>query len=349
MDPDASVRQTDTDAAGARLSAVQKGYFIDPFIKNFVPRAHLQPPRPPLINVGTFMRSTAIDDLVDQWLSKSTEKRCQIVSLGSGSDTRFWRIATGPHQDRLGKYIEIDFPEVTTKKAMTVKKSRELATVLGEPTQVTLGHGGAALHSPRYHLIPADLRHPPDEILGKTLTVPSSPNETKSILSPSLPTLLLFECVLVYMTPEASSGLVRWFVDYFATESANLGEDAILGAIVYEMFGLNDPFGRIMVSNLKARNVTLPGAEPYHSIESLPSRFLNNGFSAARALTLHQIRQNYVPTLELERIAQLEMLDEVEELNLVLEHYAITWGLFLSNPASSMVWSDWGLKQRNPE
>lgn len=26
------------------------------------------------------------------------------------------------------------------------------------------------------------------------------------------------------------------------------------------------------------------------------------------------------------RVAKIEMLDEVEELNLVLEHYAITWG-----------------------
>lgn len=26
------------------------------------------------------------------------------------------------------------------------------------------------------------------------------------------------------------------------------------------------------------------------------------------------------------RVAKIEMIDEVEELNLVLEHYAITWG-----------------------
>jgi O-methyltransferase involved in polyketide biosynthesis len=95
QDPDASVRLTDTDAAVARLSAAQKQYVQDPFIKHLVPRAHLQPPRSPLINVGTFVRSKAIDDLVEQWLvlSEQTSQRCQIVSLGSGSDTRFWRIA----------------------------------------------------------------------------------------------------------------------------------------------------------------------------------------------------------------------------------------------------------------
>jgi [phosphatase 2A protein]-leucine-carboxy methyltransferase len=95
QDADGSIRSTDNDAALARLSAVQKSYLSDPFIRFLVPRAHLQPARPPLINIGTFVRTIAIDDLVQQWLSISsnTGKKCQIVSLGAGSDTRFWRLA----------------------------------------------------------------------------------------------------------------------------------------------------------------------------------------------------------------------------------------------------------------
>jgi [phosphatase 2A protein]-leucine-carboxy methyltransferase len=101
QDIDAPVRLTDTDAALARLSAVQRGYLQDPFVKSMVPRAHLQPPRPPLINVGTFVRSAAIDNLVNGWfeLTEHAEKSCQIVSLGAGSDTRFWRIAVRLHSD----------------------------------------------------------------------------------------------------------------------------------------------------------------------------------------------------------------------------------------------------------
>lgn len=41
------------------------------------------------------------------------------------------------------------------------------------------------------------------------------------------------------------------------------------------------------------------------------------------------------------RISGLEMLDEVEELNLVLEHYAITSGVKISSLVSP--WSEWGL------
>lgn len=94
-DHDAAIRATDSDAAIARWFAVQKGYFSDPFIRHFVQRPHLQPARPPLINIGTYVRSESIDELVSGWLDLSQKEgmQCQIVSLGAGSDTRFWRLA----------------------------------------------------------------------------------------------------------------------------------------------------------------------------------------------------------------------------------------------------------------
>ena len=65
------------------------------------------------------------------------------------------------------------------------------------------------------------------------------------MLSRALPTLLLFECVLVYMEPAASDAILRWFVEYFSETRAPVG------GIVYEMFGLGDAFGKVMVDNLK--------------------------------------------------------------------------------------------------
>jgi [phosphatase 2A protein]-leucine-carboxy methyltransferase len=46
-------------------------------------------------------------------------------------------------------------------------------------------------------------------------------------------------------------------------------------------------------------------------------------------------------------ISSLEMLDEVEELDLVLGHYAVTWGLKLPRGQqlnSLAKWIEWGLK-----
>jgi hypothetical protein len=45
------------------------------------------------------------------------------------------------------------------------------------------------------------------------------------------------------------------------------------------------------------------------------------------------------------RIGKLEMLDEVEELDLVLEHYAVTWGVKLpSDGSTTAAWDRWGME-----
>ncbi|KAH6913985.1 leucine carboxyl methyltransferase [Coprinopsis sp. MPI-PUGE-AT-0042] len=339
QDPDGPIRSTDNDAALARLSSVQKQYLHDPYVRYLVPRAHLQPPRPPLINIGTYMRTTGIDKLVNEWMHKANQlgQKCQIVSLGAGSDTR----KTGSRSGDLAAYIEVDFPEIVTKKAMSIRKSKELSAVLGEPGQVKVGGGGTELHSANYHLLSADLRQSPEEALGPLFRNTENDIHGQPVLSPSLPTLVLFECVLAYMDPSLSSQLLRWLVDYMSKEVG------VLGCVVYEMYKLNDSFGRVMLANLKTRNVALPGVEPFISLDTLSERFTQSGFSAARALSLYDIRRNYVEDSELERIAKLEFLDETEELDLVLDHYAISWGLYLASlNDDGTSWGDWGLKQK---
>jgi hypothetical protein len=194
----------------------------------------------------------------------------------------------------------VDFPDVTTKKAMAIKKSKELLCVLdADPSQIRLANGGTSLHSPRYHLLPADLRLKPEDALSTLRSSAPGQADTdadSSILSPFLPTLLIFECVLVYMSSGASDALLDWFVKYFQS-----GKHAVLGAVVYEMFGLQDPFGQVMLSNMKARNITLPGATPYPTEASLPDRFLRHGFERAQALTLRDIRRNYISPAEIAR------------------------------------------------
>lgn len=98
VDPDEAVRSTDDDAAASRLSAVNLGYLDDPFVsylyrpkygESSASGALRNSRKPPLINVGTHHRTYAIDILVDQFLQKGGK---QVVSLGAGSDTRFWRL-----------------------------------------------------------------------------------------------------------------------------------------------------------------------------------------------------------------------------------------------------------------
>lgn len=44
------------------------------------------------------------------------------------------------------------------------------------------------------------------------------------------------------------------------------------------------------------------------------------------------------------RIMSIERLDEVEELDLVLDHYAITWGISVPDQYSLDQWSAWDIK-----
>lgn len=46
------------------------------------------------------------------------------------------------------------------------------------------------------------------------------------------------------------------------------------------------------------------------------------------------------------RISQLEMLDEIEELDLILDHYAVTWGLNLPIGSNGSGWSEWRITKK---
>lgn len=113
---DDAVRNTDSDALLSRLSALKLGYLPpEPFTQEFwassqshtaqqqrapgpsgssFPRLH-QPDaaarRSPLINIGTYLRCTAIDAEVETFLKQGDGPK-QIVSIGAGSDSRYWRI-----------------------------------------------------------------------------------------------------------------------------------------------------------------------------------------------------------------------------------------------------------------
>ncbi|KAH8830399.1 S-adenosyl-L-methionine-dependent methyltransferase [Flagelloscypha sp. PMI_526] len=320
---DEAIRQTDSDASGSRFCAVQKGYLNDPYASLLVQRPHLIQPRPPLINIGTYLRSSALDGLIFQFMdiAASENKKCQIISFGAGSDTRFWRIESSDRQSTLSHYWEFDFAEITTKKAMAIKKHMSLNSLLGDPSQISLSHGGTCLHSPKYQLLSLDMRQSLDALL-KPVTLPGLSFPINS-----------------YTRFYKSNAILQWFANHFT------GPGATLAGVVYEMFMLNDPFGRVMLNNMKARNVPLPGVVPYTSKASLPSRFINRGFSWAKALDLHEIRLKYVPQEESDRISTLEMLDEIEEMDLVLRHYAITWSLLQTDP--SEYWYRWGLPPRD--
>ncbi|GAA5961656.1 hypothetical protein JCM8115_004724 [Rhodotorula mucilaginosa] len=324
LSDDAAVRSTDSDALVSRHCAHSLGYLDDPAATHFLSpslrRAREQ--RPPLINIGTHARTWAIDTLVDQFLDQNENgaQPCQVLSLGAGTDSRFWRLKKKRRQHanasppwQCANWVEVDFPEQTAPKARAIATKPDLKTWLGS-SNVRIERGGLGLSSEHYTLVPGDLRHLEqlsESLLGGTSTRPP--------LDPTLPTLLLLECVLVYLEPEITASLLSWFCDTFRQARGS----AIVG---YDPFRLQDQFGTVMKRNLALRSLTLPGADSTPTLASLTDRFVAAGVKGpCGALSIKQIRDDVIPVEELERVAKIEQIDEVEELNLVLEHYAVSW------------------------
>ncbi|TVY62766.1 Leucine carboxyl methyltransferase [Lachnellula suecica] len=325
---DLDIQATDTDAAVSRLSAVSLGYLDDPFAPLFVSGAGTR--RLPIINRGTYTRTTALDILINAFLShhetepNAPPQKKQIISLGAGTDTRFFRLrAKNKQQDLI--YHEFDFPSVSSTKCRTVSNNEVLlkgegnATLFVEPS---MGSSGPEHESPEWgiketrggQLETIYCFHPND------LRKPMKPFESFHGIQSNIPTLLISECCLCYMEVDNARDILKWFADRIPS----------LGVILYEPIGVDDSFGQMMVANLAARNITMPTVKLYKTLQDQKDRLSELGFigpdGGQEAETVERIWVQWVSPAEKERVDALEGLDEVEEWQMLARHYAITWG-----------------------
>ncbi|KAH8894072.1 leucine carboxyl methyltransferase [Thozetella sp. PMI_491] len=312
---DVTIQGTDTDAAVSRLSAVELGYLDDAFAQYFVQSSQGPPSRRlPIINRGTYTRTTALDKLIDLFLTGADEagsKEKQIISLGAGTDTRSLRLFSNPARRNI-TYHEIDFPAICTKKFHTIKGTPVLRRVLQNPT---LEEDGSSWHSQAendnllwFHGL--DLRD-----IARQSTESATPLALKGLRT-DIPTLLISECCLCYLETPAARATIAWFQ----------GQVASLGIVLYEPVKPDDPFGRMMVSNLAARRIRMPTLETFKEPADQETRLREAGFEAVRAMTVDQIWERWVHQDEKERVDGLEGLDEVEEWKLLAGHYVVAWG-----------------------
>lgn len=281
---------------------------------------------------GTYVRTTAIDQLVASFLDPpggTRSQKKQIISLGAGSDTRVFRLLASRPSDLV--YHELDFSVNTASKIRAIRSAPLLQRALGiDPAgdDVTVSEAGDALHSSSYCLHPVDLR---------SLSASSSPTVLPGV-ERDVPTLLISECCLVYLSPTEAVQVVSFFTEHLFggnTAKTEAGADAQktsegttpLGIILYEPIRPDDPFGRTMVSNLAARGIQLQTLNKYASLEAQRTRLREQGFGSGQAAAdIDFIWEKWVDEEEKERVARVELLDEVEEWQLLARHYCIAWG-----------------------
>ncbi|RBQ72928.1 hypothetical protein FVER53590_06075 [Fusarium verticillioides] len=319
---DATIQGTDTDASVSRLNAVDLGYLYDPYAQYFVqsgdgPVAR----RLPIINRGTYTRTISLDTLIESFLDgdKDSEQGAglkQIVSLGAGTDTRPFRLFFS--ESRAGLvYHELDFEVVTSKKLRTVQATPKLRNILKDATQITEHSWSAKPTGCQYYCHGQDLRGfsqsktPKEEDETETTT-----NEVSIPgLLTDIPTLLLSECCLCYLTTTEASDVLN----FFSSRIPNLG------TIIYEPVRPDDAFGKMMVSNLAARRIQMPTLQMYQTPEDQRARMSKAGFEKVYHMTIEDIWQNWVSADEKRRVDSLEGLDEVEEWKLLAAHYIVVW------------------------
>ncbi|XP_058086782.1 leucine carboxyl methyltransferase 1 homolog isoform X3 [Magnolia sinica] len=224
----AAVQATNDDASASKLSCVNKGYMKDSYIHFFVRRPVK---RSPIINRGYYARWAALRKLLLQFLKSERHGedrniKKQILSLGAGFDTTYFQLqeeGIAPHL-----YVELDFKEVTSKKAALIDSS-QLKDKVGQAASISRERGEVL--SDHYKLLPVDLRE--IQKLDNVIALAE--------LDPCLPTFIIAECVLIYLDPDSSRAIVEWASRTFST--------AVF--FLYEQIHPDDAFGEQMIRNLE--------------------------------------------------------------------------------------------------
>ncbi|MCO5558662.1 hypothetical protein L7F22_012248 [Adiantum nelumboides] len=136
-------------------------------------------------------------------------------------------------------------------------------------------------------------------------------------MDPSLPTLILAECVLIYLDPSVSRAVVKWAGQKFPNSIF----------VVYEQIHPDDGFGRQMLKNLEKRGCPLLGLHDTPTLEAKKRRFLDLGWQRAEALDMDVIYNQHIDAKDRRRIERLELFDEFEEWHILQEHYCISYGI----------------------
>lgn len=266
-----------------------------------VRRKHL---KPPIINrgtrgfavalarlVGTFLRTTSIDSCCRQFLQKHASDSVQIVSLGAGYDTRFFRFFETVKPWPVAGYFEIDLESVTHNKQNAIDNSKELQSMALEGN----------LHS-----IPIDLS--------------SFSWAEKSIhprFDPAKPTLVLAECILMYLPLNAVHRILQYYSSLPSVEFVAF--DPICGT---------DQFGQKMAENLQEYGVDDESFRELVNNEALAQRFKSCGFKSVciRHLLDLETGSDSLHLVPQDARAQLQAkaaLDEYEEWMLLARHYTL--------------------------
>lgn len=137
------------------------------------------------------------------------------------------------------------------------------------------------LHAANYHIMGLDLRNT-DEVENKL---------RQAEVDFTIPTIILAECVLVYIETNYCANLLKWFASHFSSAAfvnyeqvgcacgghftagdGNNGNIVSPSHLPSLQVNMNDRFGDVMLNNLRSRGCSLAGVEACTSLDSQVNR-----------------------------------------------------------------------------
>lgn len=297
-----AVQSTNDSSALSKSSLAARGYVHDTFAALLVPGTAR---RAPLIHRGYYVRARAVGHCVRVFLERtcgaSGAPRAQILSLGAGSDSLYFRLKSAGRLTWAALW-EIDFPDVARRKAERIRDTPELCALTG-PFQSGDPTSTLCFESRDYRILGLDLRQL--ERLDQALAATG--------LDAAAPTLLLAEAVLTYLEPDNSAALIAWAAQRFP--------NALF--VIYEQMRPHDTFGQFMQQHFLQLNSPLHGLDRFPDVESQQRRFLRAGWTACSVVDMNVFYRCFLPAEERRRMENLEPFDEFEEWHLKCAHYFI--------------------------
>lgn len=323
------IQETDNDAFACKISAVTKKYLPSPeqvkaygcenfeeihmefcqTLKGMSRRKYGKVYKTcqqsfPVMNYGTYLRSLSIDFSILKFLKErgsvvnEGDMPIQVINLGCGSDLRMIQFLQ-KFSNML--WIDVDYRDIVSLKSKVLSQNEKLRALLGIGS-ISNFSGLDCIDTNHYKLFPCDLTKE-DQVLALL----------EKFADPKIPTVLISECVLCYLTDANASKLIRTIQNFFQ-EGFWVSYDPIGGSEE------NDRFGSIMLENLReSRQLSMPTLMVYNSKEKYSCRFKGK----KQIETMWEYYQNSVEESEKRRLKTLQFLDEIEELRVIFSHYVV--------------------------
>uniref|UniRef100_A0A8B9M035 tRNA wybutosine-synthesizing protein 4 n=1 Tax=Accipiter nisus TaxID=211598 RepID=A0A8B9M035_9AVES len=275
------VQGTGGSSAVSKCSAAARGYVQDRFLQLLVGRRRR---RAPLVHRGYYIRARAVDHCIQDFLLKTqSHPRTQILSLGAGFDSLYFRLKDIGLLHHTVVY-EVDFPSVACQKATLIKRKKELSALLGIPCSLCPEED--------YKLLGVDLSELSE--LERALE--------EAGLDNGIPTLFIAEVVLTYMENSRSDALIQWAAEHFSQACF----------LLYEQMHPEDPFGHVMQQHFSQLNSVLHSLAQYPDCEAQQRRFFEKGWTECSVMDMNEFFTCCTPEDEQQRVQALEPFDEYE-------------------------------------